>query len=117
MELSLGQRLVSTLQSSLPGASARDRGASAPSLFRHGSVEHGVGRTGRRERSRDQPIRAGPPTPRGGSQNGMDLEARFEAIDDRLDTVERYIRLHAQTIAITDEVVTDTRGQLKNPET
>ena len=105
--------MVSTLQAARPGAGARDRGASAPSLFRHGSVEHGVGRTGRRERSRDQPIRAGPPTPRG-SQNGMDLEARFEAIDDRLDTVERYIRLHAQTIAITDEVVTDTRGQLKN---
>ena len=38
MELSLGQRLVSTLQSSRPGASARDRGASAPSVFRHGSV-------------------------------------------------------------------------------
>ena len=89
MDLSLGQRLVSTLQAARPGASARDRGASAPSLFRHGSVEHGVGRTGRRERSRDQPIRAGPPPPRGGSQNGMDLEARFEAIDDRLDTVDK----------------------------
>ena len=34
MDLSLGQRLVSTLQAARPGASARDRGASAPSLFR-----------------------------------------------------------------------------------
>ena len=120
MDLSSGnvQRLIATLQQARPGAAAGDRrGYSAPGV-RHGSDERGAGsripreRTGRRERSRDQPICGEPPVPLG-QQNGLDLEARFESIDDRLDTVERYIRLHAQTIAITDEVVADHRSKRK----
>ena len=116
MDLSNGrvQQLIATLQQARPGAAARDRGNSAPGA-RHGSVEHGLGprdRTGRRERSRDQPNRGASQQPVG-PQNAMDLETRFVSIEDRLDTTERYIRLHAQTIAITDEVVTDNRNKIK----
>ena len=108
-------RMIEMLQRGRPGAAARDRGYSAPNFralgARHGSFERGGARN--RDRSRDHPIQPGPLQPPLGPQNTADLEKRFEDVNDRLDTVERYLRLHAQTIAITDEVVSDGRQKLK----
>ena len=42
----------------------------------------------------------------------MEFDGIIEGIYDRLDTLERYSRLHAQTIAATDEAVNGNRARL-----
>ena len=42
-----------------------------------------------------------------GPQNALDVEAAFESISDRLDTIERHQRLHAQSIAFADAAISD----------
>ena len=119
MDMSAGNvaRIISTLQQARPGASLgrghqSSTGHSLPPGVRHGSVERSVGPRRQRERSRDQQNRTGSGQPIG-PQNAMDLNELFESIEDRLETCERYSRMHAQTIAITDEIVTDNRNKIK----
>ena len=44
-----------------------------------------------------------------GPQNRMDFDNIIETINDRLDTLERYQRLHAQSLAYCDEGITNNR--------
>ena len=95
------------------GAAGRDYGRSGG--VQHGSTEQGStprhgARTTRRERDRDRDDRQSP-SPRADHrmQNRQDLEGIVEKIHDRLDTIERITRLHAQSIAQTDESVAQLR--------
>ena len=105
------QRMVKQLQS--PGTSASDRGRSMGGLAaRHGTAEqrsdqrHGPFRD-RSVRSRERSTsRQSSPRQTTLRQTMADLDARFTAIEDRMDTVERYTRMHAQTIAKSDEAIT-----------
>ena len=117
MDMSAGNvaRIFGTLQQVRPGASVgrgHSQSHSLPPGVRHGSVERSVGPRRQRERSREHQNRTGSGQPIG-PQNAMDLDERFEAIEDRLETCERYSRMHAQTISITDEIVTSNRHAIK----
>ena len=107
--------LLQALQLSRPGAGAAD-----PRRVRSQGLQHGTAEQGSRprRRSRDRLGRADSdavsslhsrtPTARSlGPQNALDVEAAFETINDRLDTIERHQRLHAQSIAFADAAISD----------
>jgi hypothetical protein len=107
--------LLQTLSLSRPGPSAGDSRRVRSQGFLHGTAEQG---SRPRRRSRDRLGRADSdavsslhsrtPTARSlGPQNALDVEAAFETINDRLDTIERHQRLHAQSIAFADAAISD----------
>ena len=95
------------------GAAAGDRGMSSfLGGAQHGNAEQRGQRP--RQRSRDRS-----PGGRSASQSTMqfavpatmeDVATQLEHIHDRLDTLERLTRLHAQTIAHADEMAVETRS-------
>ena len=108
--------LIQSLQLARPGAGAAD-----PVRVRSQGLQHGTAEQGSRprRRSRDRLGRAASdtvsslhsrtPTVRSlGPRNRLDVEAAFGEINDRLDTIERHQRLHAQSIAYADAAISDT---------
>ena len=126
--------IVSQMQTSAPGIGVRDssarHGSGAGSLSRPPNIGQ---IPPHRQRSRDR-TSPQPRTPRSvtrdlraearayreraeavtavrnlGPQMKSDFDAIIEGIIDRLDTLERYQRLHAQSIAFCDESITGNR--------
>ena len=119
------QRMVQQLQVAAPGDTGRDRGRS--SGLPHGSAEQGSdpraaprGR-GRSVRSRDRdrdPREVRPSTPNSPARGQIypatmqEFDDRFTRVDDRIDAIERMLRLHAQSIAMGDEAVTNAHRKI-----
>ena len=107
-------RLERQLQTLSPGESARDRSRSA--ALRHGTAELRYGL--RRERSRENRGLFAP-NPLGQTQlpqlpqTMLDIGARFDDVESRIDSLGRMQRTHAQSIALGDEVMTENRRRTK----
>ena len=109
------RNLVAQMNAARPGATALDSTRSRAHYpgARHGSAERDSDRTvnrrihrsrEREDRRRDEP--AGP------EEEATWLQA-LENVNDRLDTLERTGRLHAQTLAHTDEEITNQRAGIR----
>ena len=115
--------MVAQYQRGFPGEGARDassrrQNSRAAVSARHGIAEHGeirpgsVGQRGRpRPRSRDRQERPdlNQQLRDMGPENRQDFDNIIEGITDRLDTIERFQRLHAQSLAFCDEGITGNR--------
>ena len=85
--------------------------------FQNMSVQHGNAERGRRTRERDRDrsssARQGIRMTAAGPQEQQDWLHALAIVCDRLDTVERVQRLHAQSIAHGDEVTTSVGRKLR----
>ena len=116
------QRLVQQMQQ--PGAASLDRSRSMSGLApRHGRAEprsdrrHGPfrDRSARSRERSDGSAASRQHSPRQTTtlpQTMQDLNDRFTALEDRMGTVERYTRMHAQTIAMSDEAITQNHRRV-----
>ena len=94
------------------GATARDRGMSSfVNAAQHGNAELRGSAPRQRSRDRSASARSGASisTMQFADPPAGDWTTQMEHVHDRLDTLERLTRLHAQSIAHRDETASETR--------